>query len=59
MRKIIKEWGKCAVIVLSKEDMKCHGLDVGYVVDFFIADRWAVGETPKPKGDTPNAKAQE
>ena len=49
MRKIIKEWGKCAVILLSKEDMKAYGLEKGMIVDFFIADKWKADEEPKPE----------
>ena len=69
MRKIIKKYGGCAVIVFSKEDLRCYGLAIDKVVDFYVTDvmdEASPSEKPKPKsekgnkkaGDTPNDKAQ-
>lgn len=33
MRKEIKQYGNSAVIVLTKEDLKLHNLEIGDVVD--------------------------
>jgi len=39
MRKIIKKYGGTAVIVLTKDDLKCHGLNVGDVAEIIITER--------------------
>lgn len=33
MRKQIKQWGDSAVIVLTKEDLKLYGLQIGDIVE--------------------------
>lgn len=47
MRKEIKQWGNSAVLVLSTEDMKAYGLEIGDFVD--ISDIVKVQKEVKKK----------
>ena len=48
MRKVIKKYGGAAVIVLTKEDLRCYNLGVNDVIDFVIAQGWKGGEVANP-----------
>ncbi len=36
MRKIIKKTGNSAMVILDREDMKCHGMKIGEVIEIDI-----------------------
>lgn len=49
MRKIIKTYGGCFVLVLTKEDRKCYGLEKGMIVDFLILSKGKEPPTRTPE----------